>query len=232
MRHDDPRLLDALAAEYVLGTLRGPARARFERWREESPDIERLVHAWEERFAPLAISLAPIQPSPLVWPRIERRLANVAPSRPQRKSWRTSMQAIAASLALIAVLAGGFAVWRATNAPDYRPFAMIETSAGTMAWELEMDSDSGRMRVGAMPGAPRMRDRSFELWALPDTGATPVSLGVLPNAGREVHILSAAQMQAIAGASKVAVSMEPLGGSPTGVPTGPVQFVADRIRHG
>jgi anti-sigma-K factor RskA len=167
-----------------------------------------------------------------VWPRIERRLARVATSRSAPKVWRTPLRAIAASLALIAVLAGGFAAWRVTHAPDYQPFAMIATPAGTMAWELEMDSDSGRMRVGAMPGAPRMPDRSFELWALPDTGAAPVSLGVLPDAGREVHILSAAQMRAIAGASKVAVSMEPRGGSPTGAPTGPVQFVADRIRHG
>jgi anti-sigma-K factor RskA len=31
MTEPDPDRLDGLAAEYVLGTLRGPARARFER---------------------------------------------------------------------------------------------------------------------------------------------------------------------------------------------------------
>lgn len=231
MRHEDPNLLDALAGEYVLGTLRGPARARFERWRRESADLERRVRAWEERFVPLAFSLSAAQPSPQVWPAIERRLGIGARAFPARKAWRP-LQAIAATLVLVAILAGGFALWRVTHAPDYQPFAMIATPTGAMAWKLEMDSGSGRMRVGAMPGVPQQPGRSFELWALPDTGAAPVSLGILPAAGREEHVMSQVQMQAIAAASKVAVSLEPRGGSPTGAPTGPVLFVADRIRHG
>jgi anti-sigma-K factor RskA len=85
--------------------------------------------------------------------------------------------------------------------------------------------------MNAMPGAPVQPSRSFELWALPDSGAAPMSLGVLPDAGMQEHSLSVAQQQALAGASKVAVSLEPRGGSPTGAPTGPVLFVVERIRN-
>jgi anti-sigma-K factor RskA len=48
---------------------------------------------------------------------------------------------------------------------------------------------------------------------------------VLPSSGTLSRELSAAQRQAIARATRVAVSVEPLGGSPTGQPTGNIIFV-------
>jgi anti-sigma-K factor RskA len=224
MRHDDPKLIDALAAEYALGTLRGAARARFERWRAESWHVERRVRAWEERLAPLALAVQPIEPSAHVWPQIERRISADARSVPARRRglmWR----AVAATLVVVAVALG---IWRALHTPQYQLFAMIEDERGAMAWKLEMDPENHRLRMSTMPGAPRRPDRSFELWALPDEGMAPVSLGMLPDAGRAVQALSQDQMQALDRASKVAVSLEPRGGSPTGSPTGPVLYVAER----
>ena len=197
MKHDDPRLIDALAAEYVLGTLRGAARARFERWRAAEWHIDRRVQSWEERLAPLALSLPAVQPSPEVWSRIEQRISTDAAPQPAALKRRPALRAIAAVLVLVAVLAGGFAVWRTTQAPHYQAFATISNTQGGMAWQLEMDPDSRRMRMSTMPGAPQRPDRSFELWALPDSGAAPVSLGVLPDSGRQEHALSQAQMRAV-----------------------------------
>jgi anti-sigma-K factor RskA len=67
--------------------------------------------------------------------------------------------------------------------------------------------------------------RDYELWALPEGGA-PVSLGLMPESGEAERELSAAQRTALSSASKVAVSLEPEGGSATGAPTGPVLYVA------
>jgi anti-sigma-K factor RskA len=53
-----------------------------------------------------------------------------------------------------------------------------------------------------------------------------VSLGLLPTRGAERRVLTAAQRAALAGAKQLAVSLEPPGGSPTGLPTGPVLHVA------
>jgi len=54
----------------------------------------------------------------------------------------------------------------------------------------------------------------------------PVSLGLLPAQGAERRALTAAQRAALVGAKQLAVSLEPAGGSPTGLPTGPVLHVA------
>jgi anti-sigma-K factor RskA len=71
--------------------------------------------------------------------------------------------------------------------------------------------------------------KSYELWGLPDGGA-PVSLGLLPASGEVRRDLVAAQRVALAASTKVAVSLEPAGGSPTGAPTGPVLYVAELQR--
>src|ERR1044071_619898 len=112
MKHDDPKMIDALAAEYVLGTLSGRARRRFERWRSKEWHVERRVQAWEERLSGLALRLSPMRPSPHVWSQIERRIGakgsgertTTTPPRQRATRW----QAIAASVALLVVLVGGF----------------------------------------------------------------------------------------------------------------------------
>ena len=47
----DPRL-DALCGEYLLGTLRGSARRRFERALEEEPQVALRLRYWESRSLP------------------------------------------------------------------------------------------------------------------------------------------------------------------------------------
>ncbi len=62
-------------------------------------------------------------------------------------------------------------------------------------------------------------DHSLELWAVPPSGA-PRSLGLISAAGATVLKNAAA----VSGASALAVSLEPSGGSPTGAPTGPILY--------
>jgi anti-sigma-K factor RskA len=116
------------------------------------------------------------------------------------------------------------------DAQALAPLATIAASNGQVAWQIEVTGDHSLLRAVAAEGVRPSPGRSFELWALPDNGDAPVSLGVLPDTGRAEHALSDRQRQALGRASKVAVSFEPAGGSPTGAPTGPVLFVAERIK--
>jgi anti-sigma-K factor RskA len=74
MDYSRPDLADRLAAEYVLGTLHGPARRRFEALLPAHPTLRRATSEWERRLAQLALSTPEVAPSPRVWEGIERRL--------------------------------------------------------------------------------------------------------------------------------------------------------------
>jgi anti-sigma-K factor RskA len=101
----------------------------------------------------------------------------------------------------------------------------ISAKSGEHLWELEVFGNADRLvaRAAKLPARPPGSD--YELWALPK-GAAPVSLGILPAAGASSRTLTLMQKQALALSSQVAVSIEPLGGSPTGQPTGTIVYVA------
>ena len=234
MKHDDPKMIDALAAEYVLGTLSGRARRRFERWRSKEWHVERRVQAWEERLSGLALRLSPMRPSPHVWSQIEKRIGPAGSrATPPQKQRAAPWQAIAASVALLVIMVGGFFMYRSVVlGPDLQPLATLTAQNATEpAWSLSADDDFRHLRARAGAGATAQAGKSYELWALPDSGAAPVSLGVIPAVGEIDRELTDAQRAALRGASKVAVSLEPEGGSTTGAPTGPVLFVADRVKR-
>jgi len=220
MTPDHPLRLDRLAAEYVLGTMRGPARARFEKWRAQSHAVDERCIFWETRLSALASQVKPIKPPAHVWARIESQL-NFAVSRSPHSARR--WLGVAASLVLIAIL--GIVVWQKTEI--YRTPAIVASIAeksGVQHWSVEVRGAQLVVRTAALPTKPSGKD--FELWALRSNGETPVSLGLMPISGDTRRTLTAAQQMALASSTQVAVSIEPAGGSPVGTPTGPVVYVA------
>ena len=118
------------------------------------------------------------------------------------------------------------AYWPAARALQPDRVAVINTPAGDAQWQVEVYTQRAHLVVRSPGVAVKPSDRDYELWALPAGGAPAVSLGVIPVRGETTHALSEAQRQALARALQIAVSVKPLGGSPTGHATGPVVFVA------
>ena len=88
------------------------------------------------------------------------------------------------------------------------------------------DSAGGRL---SMPGPmPVPAGKSAQLWAILDDGA-PHPLGLFQQAGERVEAEARSATPMPAGTT-FAISIEPLGGSPTGAPTGPVVGSATLIR--
>jgi anti-sigma-K factor RskA len=225
MKSGNRDLLDRLAAEYVLGTLRGRARRRFERWLV-SPQVGDIVKSWEARLAGLEPPLNQVAPPAAVWRGIEHRLQ-------LRRKPATRWLAIAASLILFAVI--GFYALRQPPAPPALAAthqALIQENAQTIYWRVELLGDNQELAVQVQAAHALEAGKALELWVLPAPGVNngqPVSLGLLPARGADRRVLTAAQRAALAGARQLAVSLEPAGGSATGLPTGPVLHVASLV---
>lgn len=230
MNYDRPELLDRLAAEYVLGLLRYRARARFERLCAELTPALTARTGWEDRLLPLSLALAPVVPSANRWPQIQRAIASMTDSstmplggarrRVGRWWWPA---ALAASLIAVALLVGKLTFW---SAPTWQPVAFLAPVNAAPLWRIERSADAAKIKVRAVGPVTLIAGKSYELWILPRGAGTPVSLGLLPNRGELERRLTPAQRMLLLVALRVAVSLEPAGGSPTGVPTGPVFIVA------
>lgn len=222
MKSGNRELVDRLAAEYVLGTLRGRARRRFERWLV-SPQVGEIVKAWEERLAGLEPRLDKVTPPSTVWRGIENRLE-------LRRKPVTRWLAIAASIIFVVVI--GFYTARKPPAPPALAAthqALIQENAQTVYWSVELLGDNQELAMHVQSTHALEPGKALELWVLPApevNNGQPVSLGLLPTTGAERRALTAAQRAALVGAKQLAVSLEPSGGSPTGLPTGPVLHVA------
>ncbi len=73
MKYTHPALLEHLASTYVLGTLAGGARRRFERLLRDRADVRARVTQWEARLGQLAASVPVQQPSAQLWKAIAAR---------------------------------------------------------------------------------------------------------------------------------------------------------------
>jgi anti-sigma-K factor RskA len=225
----DPERADALAAEYVLGTLRGRARFRFERMARAERRLGDAVTAWEERLLPLAESLPPVAPPARVWTAILGRIHGTAVN-PDRVSSRLAAVGWWRGLALTSLaVAVALAVTLLKPAPESPQGALVVVLAGQDAKPALLASTERTSRyltVAAIAPIPLAGDRALELWMLPGQGS-PRSLGlvsaVAPGGIARVALPATAE-QALKDIPALAVSLEPAGGSPTGLPTGPVLY--------
>jgi anti-sigma-K factor RskA len=222
-RPDRRERLDALAAQFALGTLRGAARRRFARAAATDAVVAAAVRDWDTRLSSLAAAIPGVAPPPAVWQGIATRLGlDAAPATSwwQRLGfWRGfALASFAAALVLSWVVI--------TGAPPVPGPALVVVLAGADARPAMIATasrDEAFLTVKPLANAAPPPGRTFELWALPP-GAAPRSLGVLGRGTVARVALPAPSGRLLAGIPALAVSVEPPGGSPTGAPTGPVVY--------
>lgn len=212
---EDP---DRLAAEFALGLLDGADRAAALRRMIAEPAFARKVDAWRERLAPLNDAIPELAPPARLWSSIELRLSDR--SRGALIRWRT---ATAAATALAAALLAVIVLRSPAQSP--KPVAapaptLVAQLGAPQATALLAVYDDARGNLIVRPAVIDAHDRDAELWVIPN-GGRPVSLGVIAR-DRPTKVALGARRSLLVRNAVLAVSLEPLGGSPTGQPTGPV----------
>jgi anti-sigma-K factor RskA len=233
MRYNNPQLVQRLAAEYVLGTLSGRARRRFERWMTDSYHVRSAVWHWERQLNPLAQAASSVQPRADVWERVLERTGAKAERAVTRERWferlglwrGLSLVATAAAIVLAVLLARTPTEGVAPQTQQY--VAVVNGEQSRPLWLVRVDVQRGRFAIKSINATAPAPTNSYELWILPAGGAAPRSLGLLPTGTASVDAALAAELRPLlASAQGLAVSLEPAGGSPTGAPTGPVVYQA------
>jgi anti-sigma-K factor RskA len=221
MNYNNPELRDRLAGEYVLGTLKGRARDRFERLLLDDPLLRDDVERWERHLNGLALALPQRQPPARIWRRIHRR---IQPRPVQRSGWLWPLAAALATgtATMLALYIGLAPPQTQTLEPEF--VATIGGDEQGPKWSVTADLDTDRLAIRTLRSATVGEDKALELWLLPAGGEAPISLGLLPEQGRAANVIPDVAARAAAGAAGIAISREPAGGSPTGAPTGPVLY--------
>lgn len=238
----DPPGDDLLAGEYVLGVLGAQDRRAVQARIERDGAFAALVSAWERRFAPWFDAIAPVAVPPHVWPRIRAQLG-WSPVQRARARWWDDVRVwrAAAAFATAAALA---VVWFArTPAPPpqpvappvvvaprpsipdegaaARPVTPLVADDGDTVWLATVDPVAKKVLMVPVPSEDDPQGRVAELWLIPP-GEAPKSLGLLDR--RKAHSLPVpgALEYALKPGSVLAVTLEPAGGAPGGVATGPI----------
>jgi anti-sigma-K factor RskA len=97
----------------------------------------------------------------------------------------------------------------------------IQQDNGVTGWTATMDLQNAKMVV--VPATPTAfaPGRAPELWLIP-AGQKPISVGMIMLDKPTTLALDPALLAQLGATAALAVSVEPVGGSPTGQPTGPV----------
>jgi anti-sigma-K factor RskA len=215
--------LDALAGEYVLGTLGAEERRAAEARLAADPAFEAAVAAWEGRLQPLADAVPAVEPPGLVLDRVLARIDGLPGVRGENivrlhravQRWQLTAAVMAAAASILA----GVVVLDLTAPPVRQSeYVAVLTSEGAAPkFVASINLDTGMMSLRRVDTGSMPPDKSYELWAI-EPGQAPKSMGLVEGASLTLP------MDHAAGDLTLAISLEPKGGSTTGAPTGPVMF--------
>jgi anti-sigma-K factor RskA len=234
-RPNEPEDIHALAGEYVLGTLPIAEREAFEARLANDPELQQAVAAWEERFFPYTAMVDPVTPSDYLWPRIKRSLNAAAAAKPAPSSiprrrlvhslpfWRG-----AAGFGLAAALVMGVMLTNVSDEPATPEYMVVLLAPQTQSagWVVQA---ANRQEIQLIPlGSFEVPEgKALEFWTKADDWQAPVSLGLV-EPGQPIR-LRLDELPPLEDNQLFELTLEDETGSPTGLPTGPIEFIGRAV---
>ena len=235
---------EALAAEYVLGTLDAEERASVTLRRATDADLEAHILAWEQHFAPWAAAASDVAPSADLFAKIEAALPkaslklvlaaesmsvandNLATLKRQVGRWRAAALGAGAVAASMFV---GVGVQQYASLGTPKNFvAVLQKDAASPAFVVSVNVDTRALTIRPV-AATAPQGKSYELWIINDKIGAPKSLGVVQNAGFTTAPQLKQYSSDVVQAGLYAITLEQAGGSPDGKPSGAPVFAGKLV---
>ncbi len=224
MRYTSPEVLEHLASAYVLGTLVGGARRRFERLQRDRADVRGLVAQWGNRLGQLAVSVPTQQPSDQLWTAISARTQPAVKTADATASgWLGWLKPAGFGLSGLAagVIAASVVFFSAPGifvSSDQIAMRSGEKLPQSYVGLLTDAQGNGKLLVSSLrhgktmtikvigPITPPTSGR-LVLWAVPASGAA-FALGTVPTSGSAVSVLPDTSEKLLSKISKLIVTVE------------------------
>ncbi|OIN48202.1 anti-sigma factor [Pseudomonas azotoformans] len=218
MNYQTIALRRALAADYAIGLMPATARRRFDALLLEDAALRVELGHWQDALASLTGALPERAVPAHVWEGIKARIEPQVLHVPAKKPFWMNLRLLAAAFGIvIAVLVG--VLYQRDLGMEYNATLV----AANQQPALQIKTFADHLQVEPLTLAAIEPTRALELWAIP-AGGKPISLGLVPVAGKGRIALNKTQQALLKTPLTLAVSLEPQGGSPTGQPTGPVLY--------
>lgn len=214
---------NTLVAEYVLGLLSPAQHERIGKLIEDDQNLRAERDFWVARFGALNENYDEVAVPSHLLQAIERRAFGER-SVGKAGFWESLMvwRSIAAGAFAVAVVAVGFnlAQPRTDVAGLTTQLVAALEEEGSNVKFVALYDGSGNVRLTALSGEA-VPQKDFELWAI-QGGNNPISMGVIPVDHRSEVTISPDVMAGWGKGSVLAITLEPKGGAPAGIPTGPI----------
>jgi len=228
---------DQLAGEYVLGTLTAEQRREVEQRLAVDADLRLAVASWERRLLELTDLAPPHPPSTHLWGRIERSLDALDQSVPAASapatapSWwdRLALWRGLAGAGLAATLVlGSVLLTRTTPLPETAYLVvLVAPQSQAPGWVIQASSPR-EIQLIPLGVAQVPADKALQFWTKAEGWQAPVSLGLVKPGQRLQVPLD--QLPPLTPDQLFELTLENPGGSPTGKPTGPIQFIGRAVK--
>lgn len=234
--YQNPSAIEQLAGAYVLGTLQGRARRRFEAVMRRQPAVLDAVDGWTQRLAPLHQVLPRQAPSAALWGRITQATGTAhetafAPTAALVQPWwRRLLMPVPMGALAMGLLVGALApaVWQAQLAhesdmelPDSY-VGVLGTPQGKPGLIISSLRRGRTVDIKQVAPVVAPAGQMLYLWRIDKAGAV-AALGPMPN-GKWTHMaLNETAEQVFFPAVELAVSLEPIGAQPS-APTQPFVY--------
>ncbi|MCE0917520.1 MULTISPECIES: anti-sigma factor [unclassified Pseudomonas] len=217
--------LEQLAGEYVLGTLSAEQQETVLKRLDSDRALRDAVDAWEQRLLGLNALATPLAPSPRLWQRINRSLGD----RPAQPSWwrRLGLWQGLAGAGLAASLLLGLALLTVQSPATTYMVVLVAPATQAPGWVVQA---RGADQVQLIPlGKSEVPGgKVLQFWTKGEQWPAPISLGLI-KPGEQVTV-PLERLPAVEPNQLFELTLENAGGSASGRPNGPVQFIGRAVK--